>query len=357
MSRAPRRFALAVGATIIAASVLTACSGTPETGGDSGDAGFGDLAIRLSWQKDVGAAGEYFADQNGYYEEAGFSSTELIAGGQSAPPVATDIVQGNVLYGIDSPDFVATAVIAGSPLTILGCQDQANPMAILSAADSGIASPEDLVGKRIGVQDANLTTMESVFAANDIDPSSVTVVPWQGDATILAGGEVDAVLAFGVEYTIALDNIGFDYRRDLLTSFGIHNMAYCFVASTETLENDREMLKAALLAEVKGWRDAYADPEQAVAYTMDEYGKDLGLDEDAQHVIHCANSELMLTDDTIANGLFTITEEQIDLQIQTLELGGITGVSADALFDTSLIDEIYDENPDLIAVDNNACEA
>jgi ABC-type nitrate/sulfonate/bicarbonate transport system substrate-binding protein len=334
--------AVATAAFILTGVALSGCATDAGT-----DEGFGPLEVRLSWQKDIASSGAYFADQKGYYTDGGFSSVELISGGQAAPPVASDVVQGNALYGIDGPDYAAQAIQAGTPLTMIGCQQQETPLALLSAADSGIDSPQDLAGKRIGVQDANLPPIQAIFEVNGIDPDSVTIVPWQGDATILAGGEVDAVLAFGAEYTFALDGIGFDYRRDLVSKFGLHNMTYCYEVLQSSIENSREALKAALIAEIKGWRDALTDPEQAAKYTLDIYGSDLGLNADSQVAILCALAPLMVTDETNANGLFTMSDQKIAQNMESLAQSGFGDIDRDDLFDTTLLGEIYEEHPEL----------
>ena len=59
-----------------------------------------------------------------------------------------------------------------------------------------------------------------------------------------------------------------------------------------------------------------------------------------------AQNQLILTDDTKANGLFTITDKLIDENIATLALAGID-ITQDKLFDMSVIKEVYEENPDL----------
>lgn len=329
---------------------IAACSS--DSGGGAGasggsEKGFGQLNVRLGWQKDVMSSGMYFADQKGYYKDAGFSSVNLISGGQAAPTVASDVIQGNALYGMDGPDYAAAAYKAGTPLTVVGCQMQETPIAFISAADSGIATAKDLIGKRIGVQDANTTVIDAVLKTNGIDPSKVTIVPWQGDATILVGHEVDAILAFGVEYTLALDHVGFKYRRDLVAKFGLHNMTYCYEVTRDALKNSRDKIKAALVAEIRGWRDALADPKQAAKYTLDTYGKDLGLDATTQEAILCRTSDLFLTDDTNKNGLFWMSDTKIDQNMASITESGIKDVKKDELFDNSLLQEIYKEQPDL----------
>ena len=70
-----------------------------------------------------------------------------------------------------------------APLRIIGTKFQKNPFTILSLADGGnIATPQDLVGKKIGVQaGGNETLFDALLEVNGIDPASVEKVPVEYD--------------------------------------------------------------------------------------------------------------------------------------------------------------------------------
>ena len=74
------------------------------------------------------------------------------------------------------------------------------------------------------------------------------------------------------------------------------------------------------------------------------YGKDLGLDLAGQTEQATAQNELIVSADTKANGLFTLTDE---LQTQIITALGDIGITikADELFDLSMLNEIYAANP------------
>ncbi len=81
---------------------------------------------------------------------------------------------------------------------------------------------------------------------------------------------------------------------------------------------------------------------------VEVYGKDLGLDigkEQQQSVAQ--NSLLVVTDETVANGLFTISEAMQASNIATLAAAGYN-ITADQLFDLSLLAEVYKEHPELL---------
>ena len=78
------------------------------------------------------------------------------------------------------------------------------------------------------------------------------------------------------------------------------------------------------------------------------YGKDLGLDLAKEKQQSATQNELLVvTDETRANGLLTISEALQAQNIATLAAAGYT-ISADQLFDMSLLAEVYAENPDLL---------
>ena len=81
---------------------------------------------------------------------------------------------------------------------------------------------------------------------------------------------------------------------------------------------------------------------------VEVYGKDLGLDigkEQQQSVAQ--NSLLVVTDETVVNGLLTISEAMQASNIATLSGAGYV-ITADQLFDMSLLAEVYQEHPELL---------
>lgn len=66
----------------------------------------------------------------------------------------------------------ADTVIAqeGAPVKIIGAPFQQNPFTVLTIATAGdISTPEDMVGKRIGVQATNTSLFLALLAAKGFD--------------------------------------------------------------------------------------------------------------------------------------------------------------------------------------------
>src|SRR5690606_2031467 len=98
--------------------------------------------------------------------------------------------------------------------------------------------------------------------------------------------------------------------------------------------------------DIKGWRDSVADPQLPVDLAVDVYGKDQDLDPAKELLQSKDQNTLVLTPETSANGLCTISEALQTQVIDALALVDIP-ITAEQLFDMSVIDAIYAETPDL----------
>lgn len=332
---------LAVAAVASSLALVGCTSSTPEKTAD-----YGELTIQLSWVKNVEFAGEYFADQNGYFKDAGFSSVNFIAGPAATPTI---VASGQALVGISDPTRVAPAIAEeGAPVKIIANQYQRSPFSILSLADkANIQTPEDLIGKRIGIQTGNEPLFYALLDANNISHDSVTVVPVEYDPTPLTTGDVDGFLAYVTNESVILKSQGYDVVNLLYADNGLPLVVHSVVASDDSIANKRDELKAFLYASIQGWKAAIADPDEAARLAVEVYGSDLGLDPALEKGQAIEATELMVNDDTMANGLFTITDARAKEVVALLNEIGIN-ITESQLFDFTLLDEVLAEHPELL---------
>ena len=203
-------------------------------------------------------------------------------------------------------------------------------------------------GKKIGVQDSNLTLFNALLAANDIDASELTIVPVQYDPAPLINGEVDGFVAYLTNEAISVEMAGTATTNLPFADNGLPFVAETVTVTDDTIANNREMLKAFLVAEIKGWTDALADPQAGADLAIETYGTDLDLDPAKTLAGSEAQNLLVVSDETEENGIFTISDALQAETIKSLEGAGII-LEASDLFDLSLLAEVYEENPDLVA--------
>ena len=351
--KAARNAVVAVAAAATIFSLAACASDAPaspdssSSGGDSAAADLGPLTVQLSWIKNEEFAGEFFADSKGYYTDAGFSSVTLTPGPSTG---ATELASGSAQFALSDAVSVGTAVAnEDAPLKIIGTTYQKNPFTILSiAGDKAISTPADLKGKKIGVQESNTSLFEALLAANGLTDDDLTIVPVQYDPSVLVNGDVDGFVAYLTNESITVAASGVDTVNLPFADNGLPFVAETLTTTDSMIADHPDIVKAFLIAEIKGWTDAVNDPEGGSQLALTKYGADLGLDEANSLAGAKAQVDLVATDDTVANGLFTITDE---LQSETIASLAGAGVKVDAadLFDLSLLTEVYSENPDLIA--------
>ena len=106
------------------------------------------VTIAMGFVPNVQFTPMYVAIENGYFAEQGVDVV-LDYG------METDLLQrlgtGDLQFAIASGDQVALARAAGLPVTMVANWYRRFPVCVVSLAESGIDSPEDLVGKTVGI--------------------------------------------------------------------------------------------------------------------------------------------------------------------------------------------------------------
>jgi ABC-type nitrate/sulfonate/bicarbonate transport system substrate-binding protein len=343
---------LSRGRTLRLTAVAAACSLTLAACGSADEApsegeGLGDLTVQLSWIKNAEFAGEFMADSKGYYADAGFGTVTFNAG-----PGATEnlVASGEADFGLTNAVTVGQVVAnEDAPIKIIGTTFQKNPFTILSLKDGAdIETVDDLKGKRIGVQDGgNGLLFAALLAANGLTEDDVEIVPVQYDPQPLVNGEVDGFLAYVTNESIIVESQGNEVTNLLFADNGLPFVAESVIATDKTIADRPEVVKAFLEAEIKGWTDACADLEEGARLAVEEYGVDLDLELDKeiqQNTIQC--EELINTDETAENGIFTISDAMLAQNMATFEAAGID-VAQEDVFDLALLEELLAEKPEI----------
>lgn len=344
-TRTAKRTTLAAAA--IGALALTSCGG--DSGGDDGDGDFGSVEVPLSWIMTAEFAGMYFAVDEGYYEEEGFDEVELITGGPAATPSVTQVATGTGLAGLSNPIDVGsfyTSEGEDAGVKIIGSVFQRNSFAIFSRSDNPANEPEDLIGMSVGVAPNNEGVYYAFLEVNGIDPDDVEMVSTGGTAEPLSNGEVDAYIGYSTNQAIDVELDGHDLEYLYFYEHGLPFAAGSIIATEETIENSREELKALLAGTIRGWHTALEDDDAAAQVTVDEWAADQGLDFEHQ-LLTAERQALLIADDwTDENGLLTMSDDLVSATLEAVEVVGYD--MPDDVFDLTLLEEVYDENPDLI---------
>jgi ABC-type nitrate/sulfonate/bicarbonate transport system substrate-binding protein len=335
-TRAARWAAVALAGCLV---LLAACSSSSE--GDTASAGTaadGTTAVdvQLSWLPTAGFAGEYAADANELFAAEGLDVT-LVPGGPQVASIPS-VTSGTALLTWATPDAVVAANAEGADVRIVGSVMKQAPYAITSLASAPIRTPQDMVGKRIGVQPNNELLWDTFLEINDIDPASITKVVAGFDPAPLAAGEVDGWMSYATDEPITLELQGVDTEVMLLADHGFAGLGQAIVVTSDALADPESLalIAAYVRASQAGWQAVLDDPELGATLTVEEYGKDQGIPMDQALGYLDAMAPLITSGGGPLLELDTATKEAV---IATLAAGGLT-TTVDELFSDVVWEEI-----------------
>jgi ABC-type nitrate/sulfonate/bicarbonate transport system substrate-binding protein len=323
-----------------AAAGATATTAAASSSSTAAPGSLGTLSFMASWVPDVETGGEYIAISKGYWTQQGFSSVNLIPGGPNATPQETMVQTGKALIAVSSFDSTAAAIEKGFGLVVIGAQYQKNPFAIMSPATKPILTPQQMIGKKIGIQSDNDAVWAAFLKANNISMSQLTTVPVGFDPTPLTQGTVDAWFSFIDNEPIELMDKGFATKTFLLADFNYPEIGNVYICTKDSLSTARDKVKAAMIGDILGWKDALTNPTEAANLAVQK-GQGLTFKDELLQA-NIQNTELMAIGDALTSGLFYVTPASQTASCKTIALGG-TNVTPSQCFDMSLLDEIYSD--------------
>jgi NitT/TauT family transport system substrate-binding protein len=252
------------------------------------------------WKWDSKAAPYFLALDKGWYKDAGLD-VQIVPGSGSSYVVKM-LGAGQA----DIAQITAPGVIVGRDKGILvksvAMIYQSEPLTFFSLADSGIKSPQDWIGKKIGVQieSTNYIIYQGVLQKLGIDRTKITEVPIGFDSvTPLATHQVDVTMSFEIQ------RLQFETKKIAITYFkasdlGV-NMYSTSLATTDGFASrNPDVVKKFVEISLKAWKYTLANPDETVNVLL-KYAKE--LDKTATLAEMNVNSALLVTQETKANGL------------------------------------------------------
>jgi NitT/TauT family transport system substrate-binding protein len=269
-------------AAVTTAIALAACSSPAPDPNDGGDfEPLTSVKLQLQWLPQAQFAGYYVALDQGYFEEEGFDSVEIIpSGGDIVPQDA--LVAGDVDFAIAwVPKVLGTLEATGVELTDIAQVFQKSGTLQVSYKGDGITSPADFEGKRIGSWGfGNEWEIFAAMAAEGLDASSVSITTQDFSMNALLDRDVDAAQAMTYNEWAQILEVVNPETGELYQPEDFDVVSYedtegamlqdAIWADTARLDSDPAYADAAvrfLKAITKGWIFARDNPEEAADIT------------------------------------------------------------------------------------------
>jgi NitT/TauT family transport system substrate-binding protein len=225
--------------------------------------------MQLGWILGGNQIGEVVAKQLGYYDVEGLDLA-IQPGGPSIDGVAI-VASGRFEVGqVSSSPSNMIAVSQDIPIKVFAVGLQQHPYTFFSLKKNPIRTPQEMIGKKIGIQPTGMVLLEALLAKNKIDKKQLNIIPIGNDLTPLLTGQVDAATGWQTN-TSALKPFGAD-RVDLrLWDTGVRLYALPYYATVESIRSKPETLVRFLRATARGWAFANKNRDQAVDMLIKEY--------------------------------------------------------------------------------------
>ena len=225
--------------------------------------------MQLGWITGGNQTGEVVAKRLGYYDQEGIDFS-IQPGGPNIDGVAI-VAAGRFEVGqVSSSPSNMLAVSQDLPIKVFAVGLQQHPYTFFSLKKNPIRTPQDMVGKKIGIQSTGMVLLRALLAKNKINEKDVNIIPIGNDLTPVLTGQVDAATGWQTN-TSALKPLGPD-RVDLrLWDTGVRLYALPYYATTQTLSTKPEVLQRYLRATTRGWAYANKNRDAAIDLLIKEY--------------------------------------------------------------------------------------
>ena len=252
-----------LGMTLLA--TLTAVAGMTLT------AGAGELAkvtYVMSWAPDARWAGEFLAKERGYYRSEGIEVNFTHQRGSLAS--LQQVGAGAAEFGSPDGGDVIFAREKGVPILAVVLTARNTGIAFMSLKETNITKPEDLIGKKVGVQRASATFVgfQALMAKHNIDVEKLEKIEAAFGLEVLLLKKVDIrpVMLFN-EYVLAVHK-GIPVNVIWLPDFGINLAGKTISTNERTLKERPQVVQAFVNGSLRGMEEAIKDRKAAIDALM-----------------------------------------------------------------------------------------
>jgi len=303
------------------------------------------LTLQLKWIEQAQFMGFLVADELGYYEDEGID-IEILPGGVGINPVDV-LVAGDADVAVAWTGNVLPAISQGEDLVNIGQGMQRSAMRLMALKESGIETPEDIAGKKIGTwAGGNELEPYAFIEMQGLDKDrDVTLVNQNFDMNQLLNGEID--LASAMIYNEYWLPIEAGYSEDDFTVFdmeeeGAGMLQDALFVQRDFLDNNEDLLVRFLRASTKGWEYAIDNPEESVDLMGLDYTENDVTAKD--HQIRQAQevAKLYDADDAQTYGLFYINTDKLQqtVDIATEYIDEVEGIETDKIYTLDIWDKV-----------------
>ncbi len=220
------------------------------------------ITLAMTFVPNVQFAPWYVAEEKGFFREEGLEVEFDYRMDIDALPLTA---AGKIDFALAGGDMVITARSQGIPVVYLMCLYAKFPPAVVALAGSGIHTPQDLTGRKIGLPlyGTSLLAMKAILHSSGVAETDVELVDvGYGQISALTEGLVDAVVVFANNETVKLKNMG--YEINIIPSWDYFSLVgHGLVTGEKMIAGAPEVVRGMVRASVRGIEYALKHPDEA----------------------------------------------------------------------------------------------
>lgn len=239
---------------------LMACAGGPQAAPKQE---LQKIRLGLGYIPNVQFAPFYVAQKKGFYAEEGLE-VEIEYGFEDDFVALT--AQGEREFAVASGDQVLLAQAQGVPIIYVMRWYQRYPVALVVPKSEGVATFQDLAGKKVGIPGlfgGSFVAWKAMLHETGLDESSVTLEEIGfTQVAALQQGSIDAAMVFIANEPVQLRNQGIEVDLFEVSDY-VNMISNGLVVGEKLLQENPELVGKMVRASLKGLDHTIKNPEEA----------------------------------------------------------------------------------------------